>query len=151
MAIDAGNSIHFFGAQDSLGTSSATVADDSFSIASDLSTWTNDDDAAMASIAAFFDYAVAPDSNSFISLYVRPLSIDTTNDQEIPTATFQHTYVGSFSVSDVTTNQYSLIHIALPNNVTSQQYEFYIHNQTGQTIQAGWDLHVTPLAFGAAP
>jgi hypothetical protein len=148
MAISTDAAIEFFGTQDTLGTSSATVADAAFSIAGDLSTWTNDDDAPQASVAMLVDYAVAPDANSAINLYLRPLNIQSTNDQEIPDANFLHTYVGSFPVNDVTTNQYIQIIIDLPNNVTSQQYEFYIENQTGQTIQAGWDLYVTPKTIG---
>jgi len=148
MAIGTGSLIEFFGTQDTLGTSSATVADAAFSIAGDLSTWTNDDDAPRASVTALIDYAVAPDANSSVNLYLRPLDVQSTNDQEIPDANFTHTYVGSFPVNDVTTNQYITIDISLPNAYTSQQYEFYIENKTGQTIQAGWDIYVTPKTYG---
>ena len=148
MAIGTGSLIEFFGTQDTLGTSSATVADAAFSIAGDLSTWTNDDDAPRASVTALIDYAVAPDANSSVNLYLRPLDVQSTNDQEIPDANFTHTYVGSFPVNDVTTNQYITIDISLPNAYTSQQYEFYIKNKTGQTIQAGWDIYVTPKTYG---
>lgn len=148
MAISTDALIEFFGTQDTLGTSSATVADAAFSIAGDLSTWTNDDDAPRASVTALIDYAVAPDANSVVNLYVRPLNTVTTNDQEIPDANFQHTFVGSLPVNDVTTNQYITIDITLPNTKTSQEYEFYIENKTGQTIQAGWDIYVTPKTYG---
>ena len=148
MAITTDAAINFFGTQDTLGTTSATVADAAFSIAGDLSTWTNDDDAPQASVTALIDYAVAPDVNSVVNLYLRPLNTQSTNDQEIPDANFTHTYVGSFPVNDVTTNQYITIDISLPNGQTSQQYEFYIENSTGQTIQAGWDIYVTPKTVG---
>ena len=148
MAIGTSSLVEFFGTQDTLGTSSATVADAAFSIAGDLSTWTNDDDAPRASVTALIDYAVAPDANSVVNLYLRPLNTQSTNDQEIPDANFTHTYVGSFPVNDVTTNQYITIDISLPNAYTSQQYEFYIENKTGQTIQAGWDIYVTPKTYG---
>ncbi len=148
MAISTDAAINFFGTQDTLGTSSATVADAAFSIAGDLSTWTNDDDAPQASVTALIDYSVAPDANSVVNLYLRLLNTQSTNDQETPDANFQHTFVGSFPVNDVTTNQYITIDISLPNGQTSQQYEFYIENVTGQTIQAGWDLYVTPKTIG---
>lgn len=148
MAIAADSLIEFFGTQDTLGTSSATVTDSAFSIASDLSTWTNDDDAPRASVTALIDYASAPTANSVVNLYLRPLNTQSTNGQEIPDANFAHTYAGSFPVNDVTTNQYITIDISLPNGQTSQQYEFYIENQTGQTIQAGWNIYVTPKTFG---
>ena len=49
MAISTDAAINFFGTQDTLGTSSATVADAAISIAGDQSKWTNDDDAPQAS------------------------------------------------------------------------------------------------------
>ena len=148
MAIDTDSAIEFFGTQDTLGTSSAAVADAAFSIAGDLSTWTNDDDAITANVVLLANYSVAPDANSSINLYVRPLNIQSTNDQDVPDANFQHSYVGSFPVNDVTTAQYCSINISLPNTVTSQQYEFYVENVTGQSLPAGWDIYVTPKAIG---
>jgi len=148
MAISTDAAIEFFGTQDTLGTSSAAVADAAFSIAGDLSTWTNDDDAITANVVLLANYSVAPDANSSINLYLRPLNIVSTNDQEIPDANFQHSYAGSFPVNDVTTAQYISINISLPNTVTSQQYELYVENVTGQSLPAGWDLSVTPKAIG---
>ena len=148
MTISTDAAIEFFGTQDTLGTSSAAVSDNSFSVAGDLSTWTNDDDAPQASIVLLVNYSVAPDANSVINLYLRPLNIQSTNDQPVPDSNFQHTYVGSFPVNDVTTAQYINLQISLTNNATSQQYEFYVENQTGQTMPAGWDIYVTPKTIG---
>ena len=148
MAIAADSAIHFFGTQDTLGTSSASVADTAFSIASDLSTWTNDDDAPMASVTALIDFSVAPDASSYVNLYLRPLNTQSTNDGDVPDANFIHMFVGSFPMNDVTTNQYITLDISLPNYKTSSEYEFYIENATGQTIQAGWDIYVTPKTIG---
>ena len=152
MAITTDAAVNFFGTQDTLGgTATAAIVDAAFSTI-DATTgsvsWTNDDDAPQASVTALIDYAVAPDVNSVVNLYLRPLNTQSTNDQEIPDANFTHTYVGSFPVNDVTTNQYITIDISLPNGQTSQQYEFYIENSTGQTIQAGWDIYVTPKTIG---
>ena len=148
MAITTDAAIDFFGTQDTLGTSSSAVTDTSFSVAGDLSTWVNDDDAKETAVVLNVNYSVAPDANSVINLYLRPLNIQSTNDQEIPDANFLHTYVGSFPVNDVTTSQFSSIIISLPNVETSQNYEFYVENQTGQTMPAGWDIFVTPKAIG---
>lgn len=149
MAIGTDSAIDFFGTQDTLGTSSAAVTNGSFSIASDLSTWVNDDDAKFASIVLLADWnTTAPDVNSSIKLYARLLNIQSTNDQDVPDANFQHVFMGRFPVNDVLTNQYIPIIISLPNNETSQNYEFYINNLTGQTIQAGWDIFITPKAIG---
>lgn len=148
MAIGTDSAIEFFGTQDTLGTSSAAVADDAFSIAGDLSTWVNDDDAPTASVILLANFSVAPTANTVINLYLRLLDVQSTNDADVPDANFQHFYVGSFPLNDVTTAQYIPITIGLPNNVTSQNYEFYVENKSGQSLPAAWDIFVTPKTIG---
>ncbi|MGR3220769.1 MAG: hypothetical protein ACUZ8H_13275 [Candidatus Anammoxibacter sp.] len=148
MAIGADAAIEFFGTQDTLGTSSSAVANNAFSVAVDLSTWVNDDDAPQASIVLLANFSVAPDTNSVINLFLRPLNIQSTNDGDVPDANFLHIFVGSFPLNDVTTAQYINIQISLPNNATSQNYEFYVENKSGQSLPAGWDIFVTPKTLG---
>lgn len=148
MAISTDALVEFYGTQDTLGTTAATVADGAFSIASDLSTWTNDDDAPMASVTALLDWSVTPDADSSVSLYCRLLNVVSTNDGEVPDANHTHIYLGSFPINDVTTNQYISMDVSLPNGKTSQEYEFYIQNNTGQTIQGSWDIYITPKTYG---
>ena len=148
MAISTGAAIEFFGTQDTLGTTSSAVANAAFSAAGDLSTWTNDDDAVSASVTLFANFSVAPTANTSVNLYLRLLDVQSTNDGTVPDANFQHTYVGSFPLNDSTVAQYITIDIGLPNSVTSQQYEFYIENSSGQSLPAGWDIYVTPKAIG---
>lgn len=148
MAIATGAAVEFFGTQDTLGTSSAAVANAAFSVAGDLSTWTNDDDAPMASVTLLANFSVAPTANTSVNLYLRLLNVQSTNNGAVPDANFQHTYVGSFPLNDSTIAQYITIDIGLPNSVTSQQYEFYVENSSGQSLPAGWDIYVTPKAIG---
>lgn len=144
MVITTDAAIHVFGTQDTLGTSSAAVANDAFSIAGDLSTWTNDDDAPQASVTVLANFSVAPTASTALNLYLRPLNVVSTNDGDVPDANFQHIYVGSFPLNDVTTAQYITIDIFLPNTKTSQEYEFYVENKSGQSLPAAWDMYVTP-------
>ena len=148
MAISTGAAVEFFGTQDTLGTSSATVSNAAFSVAGDLSTWTNDDDAVSASVTLLANFSVAPTANTSVNLYLRLLDVQGTNDGTVPDANFQHTYVGSFPLNDSTVAQYITIDVGLPNSVTSQQYEFYVENSSGQSLPAGWDIYVTPKAIG---
>lgn len=148
MAISTDAAVEFFGTQDTLGTSSAAVANNAFSIAGDLSTWVNDDDAPQASVVLLANFSVAPTANSSINLYLRPLDIQSTNDSTVPDANFQHVYAGSFPLNDSTVAQYINIQIALPNNATSQNYEFYVENKSGQSLPSGWDIYVTPKTLG---
>lgn len=151
MAIGTDAAIEFFGTQDTLGTTSAAVANDAFSIAGDLSTWTNNDDAIQAHVVLLANFSVAPDANSVINLYLRPLAIQSTNDATVPDANFQSVHVGSFPLNDSTVAQYIPIVISLPNQKTSQGYEFYVENKSGQSLPAAWDIFVTPKAIGPHP
>ena len=150
MAISSGTAVNFFGTQDALGTSSAAVANDAFSISGDLSTWTNDDDAPQASVTLLCNFSVAPTVNSSLNLYARLLDVQSTNDNTTPNANFQHRYLGSFPLNDSTVDQYISIDVSLPNAYASQQYEFYIENKSGQSLPLGWDLYVTPKTIGPA-
>jgi hypothetical protein len=153
MAIGTDSAIHFFGTQDTLGgTATAAVADNNFSTinaTTGMNSWTNDDDAPMASVTLLADFSVAPDANSVINLYARPLDVQSTNDNPVPDANFQRLYLGSFGLNDVTTPaQYVTMDIALPNGKTSQEYEFYLENKSGQSLPAGWDFYITPKTLG---
>lgn len=148
MAIGTDAVIEFFGTQGTVTSSSSAVTDGSFSVAGDITTWTNNDDAPIAAVVFEGTYSVAPDANSSVNLYARLMNVQSTNDQEAPDANYQHTYLGSFPLNDVTTAQYTSIVVTLPNGKTSQEYDFYIENNGGQTLSAGWDLYVTPKTYG---
>lgn len=150
MAIGTDAAIEFFGTQDTVtaGGGTSAVSNDAFSVGADAAAWTNDDDAVMATMVAMLDWATAPNANSYVNLYARLMNIDGTNDQDVPDANYPHVFLGSFPINDVTTNQYIAIEIGLPNTVSSQVYEFYVENKTGQTLQAGWTMKITPKAIG---
>lgn len=146
MTITTNAAIEFFGTQDTITGSGATVVNGAFGAAA--TTWTNDDDAAMASVILSASFTTAPTANTSVSLYLRPLNIQSTNGGDVPDANFGHVYVGSFPLNDVTTQQYIAIDIRLPNTQTSQQYDFYIENNGGQTIDSDWALYITPKTIG---
>lgn len=149
MAIGTNSAIEFYGTQDDLGSSSAEVTDGSFSIASDVAQWTNDDDAPSASITLLADWdTTGPDANSVVNLYAKLHNTEGTNDGEVPDANHRHVYIGTFPMNDVLTNQYITIKVALPNYKTSSLYEFFVENITGETLQAGWILYITPITIG---
>ncbi len=148
MTISTNAAIEFFGTQTTVTGTTAAVANNTFSVTGDIVAFINSDDAPQASVVASLDWSVSPDDNGSVSLFARLMNIDATNDQDVPNANFQHVYLGSFPINNVTTNQYIAIEISLPNTTSSQVYEFYIENQTGQTIQANWTLKVTPKTLG---
>ena len=148
MAITTNSLIEYFGTQDTVTSGSAAVTDAAFSAQSDIVTWVNDDDAPMASVTLSGTYSVAPTANTGVTLYARPLNTVTTNDGDTPDANFTHIYLGRFPLNDVTSAQYITIDVVLPNSKSSQEYEFYIKNDAGQTLGAGWNLYVTPKTYG---
>jgi len=148
MAIGTDAAIEFFGTQDSLDDTSASVTDATFSLVGDLLAWTNDDDAISAAIVLECTYTVAPADNSFVELYAQLDDIVSTSDQLAPTDEFPHVYLGAFPLKNVITAQFIPIQISLPNTVTSQVYKFFIKNNSAQTMSAGWDIHITPKSIG---
>ena len=150
MAIGTDAAIHFFGTADTLGTTPATVVNGAVSLVGDLSEWTNDDDAPMASVVLEFATSTTGTAGTTIDLYMQQLDLISTNDAEAPDVTnFLHTYVGSFYHNNPSTAvQYAQVFILLPNNKTSAKYNFYIVNNTGQTIADTWDLTITPISHG---
>jgi hypothetical protein len=148
MAISTGTAIEFFGTQETLGTSSGAVSNGAFSVAGDLSTFTNTDDAISASVTLLANFSVAPTASTALNLFLRLLNVEGTNNNPVPDANFQHNYVGNFPLNDTSGAQYITLDINLPNSKTSQEYEFYIQNESGQTLIAGWDVYVTPKAIG---
>ncbi len=151
MAIGADAVVEFFGTTDTVTSSPATVANDAFSVAGDVSSWTNDDDAVMATAILTLTAAGlggAPDAHAAVDLYGRLMDIQSTNDQPVPDANFQHTYLGTFPVNDADADQDIAIEIPLPNTKTSQIYEFYIYNRTGVALGTTWELRITPKALG---
>jgi len=151
MTIGADANIDVFGTQDTLGTSSSAVADGAFSVAADLSTWNNDDDVREGFAIISPNFSIAPDANSGVDLFIRPLNIQSTNDAEVPDANMLQGFLGTFDLNDVTTAQYPWMFFRIPNSYTSSDYEFYTLNNSGQSMPAGWDMFVTPITNAPHP
>ena len=153
MAITTNALVDFFGTADALGNTTSAVTDGSYSDGTnDLNAWTNDDDAPMAAAVFTMQYASGTlDAAPYVNLYARLIDIDGTTDAPVPDASYQHTFMGSFPIDTnlgTSTDNSHGIEIPLPNMETSQVYHFYIENQTGVSIAAGWELTITPKTKG---
>jgi len=152
VAIDTDDTIDKTGTQDEVTTSSASVADAAFSIASDTSIWPNTDDTPAASFVLAVQWATLPDDGSLINLYARKMNVQGINDSPIPSANNTDQFIGSFLTDgDVAINTDAFLTtpwLTLGN--PSQDYEYYIENLTGQTISAGWNLYATSATKGPA-
>ena len=152
MSISTDSLIEFFGTQDEVSAAGGTAAvtDGSFSAASDGVTggWTNDDDAPLAAMVLQAAYASAPTAHTTVDLFARLMDVESTHDQDTPDGNFEHHYMGSFPLNDVTTTQRIPLSVTLPNVSSGQVYEFYIRNNAGQSLSAGWKLFITPKTYG---
>jgi hypothetical protein len=149
MAIGTDDAVDKYGTQDSLDDTSGSIADTVMSVQGDLVAWTNTDDATIAAVTFEGDFESAPDANSFVYFYARLINIVSTSDAETPdVVNYEHTFLGAFSLNDVATAQFVPIDVRLPNQKTSQEYEFYIKNGSGVSLDAGWDIHITPKTYG---
>lgn len=92
-------------------------------------------------------FGAAPIEGSLLSLYAQAMSIDGSVNAQAPETTRPGIFIGSFVVNDVTGVQsIPLVAYDLPRKA-----QYYVHNNgTGQSLNAGWTLKVTPRTFKAA-
>lgn len=152
MAIATNDLIAKFGSLTSIDDgSTSSIASAAFSVAADISAWTNSDDVPYARFILKCQFAtVTSVANKAVVLHARPINIDSTNDPVAPSAS-RLMQVGAFNIyaAAITTDYYfesSLVE--LPLLKSGQEIEFYLENLTGQTISAGWTLKIMPLSYG---
>lgn len=153
MAIGTNDAIWKFGTQDKVDSTSGTVANDAYSVAGDITSWTNDDDAPYASFVWRGSFGTAASAGN-IELFAHLPNIEGTNEAPIPQDEYRSVYLGTFAIDytdSATAFSSTIENVLLPVFETSQVYDFYIKNNgTSQTINSSWTLHVTPLAIGPA-
>lgn len=95
-------------------------------------------------------YTAAPTENTVLALYARPLNIDGANSTLAPEATRPTRFIGSFVVDN--TGGSTVQYMTLAARDVPKLAAYYIHNSgTGQQVNAGWTLKVTPRTYKAAP
>ena len=155
MAINTDGTIEEYGTRDAADdTTTSSIADGVMSVAADVATWTNTDDAVEAQLILLWQYPSGTITGT-IDVHVRPMNIDGTNDSPVPTATDKLNYAGSFNIEtaqSATTDTAYTVKIPLSpfSTKTSQEYEFYLFNSSGVAISANWDLDIVPKAYNGA-
>ena len=141
--------IVFQGTQKTLEASGAAIANNALAQADDASYGivADGDSYPDARFVLTGTFSVAPTENTTLALYARPLNIDGTADADAPETTRPTQYIGVFVVNNVTSAQ------SLVCNAQNVPWEadYYLHNNgTGQSINSGWKLLVTPCTIGPA-
>ena len=151
MALVAGTSIETFGGSVQVITGATQVVDDAFSAQGDCVAWTNSQNASFASFLLTAIFASAPTVNTPVNLYARLINISGTDDELIPSTTYQPHFLGSLIVGAATNQWVMLADAPLPNGQDAQQFEFFIENKSGQTLTAAtWNLAINPKGFTVA-
>lgn len=137
------------GTQKTLEANGASIANNSLDQANDASYAVVADGGGYphGEFALTCAFTTAPTEGTTIALYARPLNVDGTADTEVPETTRGTYLVGVFVVNNVTTSQTMVLYARdLP-----READYYIFNNgTGQSINAGWVLKVTPRSIGPA-
>ena len=145
----SGETIIKLGTQKTLEANGASIANNTLAQADDAIYSVASDGAYYpdAKFVISVTFGAAPTEGTTLALYAQPLDIDGTNDAEVPETTRPTVFIGTFSVNNVTTEQYAeLIAQDVPWNAS-----YYLHNNgTGQTLSAGWKLKVTPCTVAPA-
>lgn len=156
MAIGTNDNIDKFGTQDQVDDGTTVlIANNTFSVAADISTWPNTDDAPSIHgvLESQWTTTAPTDDVGTIDLYGRPMNIEGTNDPGTPGLLNKNVYLGHFPIdwsiaADTLWFSY-LVPTRIPNSVSQQDWEFYLHNnETGQIITANWNLWIRPLTEG---
>lgn len=156
MAIATDDLILKYGTQDTVsaggGTAAVAATAGTRSAAGDAAIWTNDDDAPEASFVLTFQYPSGTITTGGIQLMCRLMNVDGTSDEPQPTANWQGHFLGNFITGTgmAATTNYSvqLGPVELPTAKDSQEYEFYLINNCGVQLTAGWTLKATPITGG---
>jgi len=154
MTIGTDDLIVSYGTQDQVDSTAGTVANDAYSVAGDVSDWTNDDDAPGATFTWKGQFDTTMPTVGSIDLYCTLLNIQSTNDENDTDANYTPHYLGSFEIDfgvAADTDFYTTLYVPElpPGTQTSQIYRFFIKNDgTAQTIGTSWNLWVTPVTQG---
>lgn len=154
MAISTNDIIDKFGAADTVtaGGGTSAVTNGTFSAAADAATWTNDDDAPLAVAILKFQYATGTLASAGFSIYCRRLNIDSTNDEPVVDSGYPGHFLAHIPIDTnlaISTDSYvASTPFRLPNLKTSQEYDFFVENNSGVTIAASWVLKIVPISGG---
>ena len=153
MAIGTDAAIEFFGTTDAVDdTTTSAISNGAMSVAADVTAWTNDDDALYAKLILRWQYPSGT-IDGHINIHIRPLNIDGTDDVPTPTATDQINFAGRFEIATAQAAVTDTVYLAFISLIpwsmkTSQEYEFYLFNDTGVQMSANWDFDIVPSTIG---
>lgn len=132
-----------------IGDSSVAIANDAWSLSTDVLEWTNEDDSELVSLVMDCSYTTAPNANGVITIHPRMNEIVSTNNEPDIDDDFVPRSIGGFVVKNVTGAQRLFAGpFLLPVWKSQQKITFFFYNGSGQQIDAGWVPYVRSIAPG---
>lgn len=152
MPIGANAAVLYAGTQTTVSAAStAAIANNAYSTASDALTYTHTEDTQFASAVLTMQYASGTITTGGIQLVCRLMAIDGSINEPPVAANWTGHFLGNFVTGTgmVAGTTYAIqTDVRLPVGKESQQYQFYLLNSCGVTISANWTLKITPLTTG---
>lgn len=156
MTISTNDAVRKFGTQTTVtaggGTAAVSATAGTYSASGDAAAWTNSDDVPLASFVLTVQYPSGTITAGGIQLMARLLNTDGTGDEPATTANWIGHWLGNFLTGTgmAATTNYSIAlgPVELPCAKTGQEYEFYVVNNCGVQLTAGWTLKITPTTDG---
>jgi hypothetical protein len=147
MAFATGAAIDGFqGTFDGIDSSSSAVSGNAFSVAADVSTWTNTENAQQAALSMVVTFATQVAVGDHINVYGRRMNVNGTTDEVEPSASYRHPLCGVLPIGPGTSSQQINGIIDLPNMEAAQEYDFYFEVVSSQTMSSGWTAHINNKA-----
>ena len=147
----ADESIWDYGTEITLEESGASTADGVFTQADDASlTAANKADRTHIDMRlTTVDTTVNPDIGGGVNLFERVVNLEGAEDAPVPNADYPHKFCCRFPIDDDQTLTQALLQ-EIKMNFPDEDSDFYIENDCGQTISAGWNLRATPKSLKPA-
>lgn len=141
-----------FDSQSEVTSTSSDVLSGGYSVTGDISAYNHITETLYLTVVLQCTYLVAPAAGDSLTLYARPASLPPTGQNSpVPGANFDHYKVSQIPVDTSTSLQTSSVIIKLDQHELNTQFRFYVKNETGQTLPAGWKLLVIPRSTGPQP
>ena len=152
MSFEINSKIDRFDSQVTVSGTTTDVLSGAYSITSDIVLFNHATETPYASIVFQANFLVDPGAGESITLYARPANLPPTGQNSpAPDANFDHYKVAQIPVDASTGLQTSSVIIKLDQHELNGEFRFYIKNETGQTIPAGWSIKLTPDSSGPTP
>lgn len=141
----AGETIRVYGTTVNMVTSGANLTTNDFNLSNDIAAdYSGSHDLCDVVLNLTFVGSVA--IGQYLHLHRRDMNIEGAFDETQPGLTYAPRRVGSILLPNLSSARLAFNAVPL-----APDCQFWLENQSGKTISAGWTMIVKPYGFGVAP